>query len=107
MAFAYYHKEYENINNLEFIDGNPRDYVGLISESLCVCTDSFHTSVMSIYLEKNFCVFDRQYKHGKSQVSRINTILSHYHCEKNKINTFNSENILDVFSNTNWDDKEK
>lgn len=107
VAFAYYHKEYENINNLEFIDGNPRDYVGLISESFCVCTDSFHTSVMSIYLEKNFCVFDRQYKHGKSQVSRINTILSHYHCEKNKINTFNSENILDVFSNTNWDDKEK
>ena len=103
IVFAYYHHKFSDLENVKFIDGDPRDYVGLISKASYVCTDSFHTTVMSIYIKNNFFVFDRQYKHGKSQISRINTILEHYKCKQRLIDSFEKEKIKKMCLNTNFD----
>lgn len=81
VAFAYNQPGYEKLPEVLFLEGDPHDYVGLIDRATLICTDSYHTTLMSIYLKKNFRVFSRQYVHKKSQSSRIINILNHYKCQ--------------------------
>lgn len=62
----------------EFINCDPFEYVMYIDEAEYVCTDSFHTTLFSINLEKQFFVFERQYAHSHPQTSRITDLLEHY-----------------------------
>ena len=93
IVFGYHHSEFILKSNVLFIDGDSRDYVGLIHNAEFVCTDSFHTSVMSLYFFNQFFVFDRQYNHKNSQASRITSILSHYQCPERFVKKFNAEQI--------------
>ena len=72
-------------------DAGPVEFVHLIQHATVVCTDSFHATVLSINFNINFVEFVRfAINDDKSQNSRINDLLSHYHLE-NRIYNENSE----------------
>ena len=43
-------------NNL-ICDAGPKEFIGLIKNAKCVCTDSFHGSIFSLNLNTNFYTF--------------------------------------------------
>ena len=81
VCFAYPRKNYEKLVNWVFLDGGPRDYVGLIRNADFICTDSFHTSYFSIVFGKQFLTFSRNYQHKNSQSARIESLLKRYNAE--------------------------
>ncbi len=78
IVFAYPHNEFDNIANVEFVDGSPKDYINLIDKATLVLSDSFHTSVFSIYMKTPFLTFERDYNGIASQSSRLETLLDLY-----------------------------
>lgn len=56
-------------------DADPAEFIDYIKNAEIVCTDSFHSSIFSIIMERPFVVFNRE---GKSAVmsSRIDTLLN-------------------------------
>lgn len=69
------YENYEQLLRYKFIDINPYDYVSLIYNAEFVFTDSYHSTLFSLNLEKQFLTFERQYLHGDSQSSRIRDLL--------------------------------
>lgn len=71
-------KELKSINlydlNSKYHSAGPSEFISLIKNSSCVCTDSFHTMVFAIIFEKPFIVFDRSDK-KVSNDSRFSTLL--------------------------------
>jgi len=91
LCFSYDYHEYTLFTNAVYINGGPREYVALIKNAQCVCTDSFHSTVFSILLHTDFYTFPRQHLHTASQSSRITDLLERYglqekYCE-GKINS--------------------
>lgn len=80
VIFAYKHKELTDINNAIYIEGSPYDYVSLINNARYIYTDSFHTTIFSLKLEKNFIVCKRDYGGKADQSSRIINILNKFNC---------------------------
>lgn len=78
IAFAYPHEEYRTDLEVSFRDGDPRDYIKYIDNASYVITDSFHTTLFSIYFDTPFFTFHRQYSHGASQTSRVTNLLEIY-----------------------------
>ena len=85
VAFAYPHEEYEGIEGLNFYDGGPKEYVKFIDQAKYVMTDSFHTTLFSIYFRITFFTFHRQYTHSAKQTNRITNLLRMYRCEERLI----------------------
>lgn len=85
VAFAYPHEEYSGIEELTFYDGGVQEYVKYIDEAQYVITDSFHTTLFSIYFNRAFFTFRRQYRHSASQNVRITNLLSLYGLEERLI----------------------
>lgn len=78
LCFTYPHEGIDR-NPLSFhIDGSPIDYVGLIDRAAAVFTDSFHTTMFSILLNKEFFSFSRQYRHNNPQSCRVTDLLQRY-----------------------------
>ena len=69
------YQKYNKLDKVFFLDVSPSDYVSLIDFADYVFTDSFHTSLFSINLAKQFAVFDRQHLHNNSQRNRITDLL--------------------------------
>ena len=91
VAFAYPHEEYNRVEGIRFYDGGVQEYVKYIDHARYVMTDSFHTTLFSIYFDTPFFTFHRQYMHNASQTSRITNLLSLYGLEERlvaDINTF-------------------
>lgn len=109
ILFAYPHEEYSEIKNKMFVDGDPRDYLSLIDGAKYIVTDSFHTAQFSIYFEKSFYVFERQYRHSASQTSRIDSLLSLYKIEDRFIRSdeINYNNKLNIDLGTIQNEREK
>lgn len=61
-----------------YVDCGPREYVAYINYADEIYTDSFHTTLFSINLNKQLYTFERQYRHGYSQKDRICDLLSRY-----------------------------
>lgn len=78
VCFAYHQEKIEGLPGSEFFDGSPYDYVSLIKNAESVFTDSFHTASFSLYFHKQFYIFERNYRHGVSQGSRIQELLKKY-----------------------------
>lgn len=78
LCFSYDYHEYTLFTNAVYINGSPREYVALIKNAKCVCTDSFHSTVFSILLHTDFYTFPRQHLHTASQSSRITDLLERY-----------------------------
>lgn len=59
---------------------SPADFLNLIRGAECICTDSYHGSVLSIIHRKKFIVFDRYNEKSKhSKNSRIKTLCDNFH----------------------------
>ena len=85
VVFAYAHEEFSIIENVKILDGALQDYVSLIDNATLICTDSFHTTLFSIYFEKYFYTFERSYGNVISQSSRIENLLRRYNYERRYI----------------------
>lgn len=81
VCFGYKHEEFDSISGIEMVEGNPIDYVSLISQAVFVMTDSYHTTLFSIYFNKNFVVYDRMYQTKHNQNERILNVLKLYGLE--------------------------
>lgn len=108
VCFSYYYQEYNLFEKAIHFDGNPREYVALIQNAKCVCTDSFHSTAFSILLHTDFYTFRRQHLHSASQSSRITDLLERYgidkrYCEDGKLckESVNDWNIIDEISASN------
>jgi len=82
IAVGYKYEDYDTIDGMEFINGNPQQYIALIANSSKVFTDSFHTTLFSINLGVQFYTYHRQYLHGFAQTSRISDLLKRYGLEE-------------------------
>ncbi len=78
LCFSYDYQVYNLFENAIHFDGNPQEYVALIQNASCVCTDSFHSTVFSILLHTDFFTFPRRHLHSASQSSRITDLLEQY-----------------------------
>ena len=73
------HPDFTIPSALLYRNAGPIEFVSLIQNASFVCTDSFHATVFSINLSRNFAEFVR-FKDGekKAQNSRIYDVLEHY-----------------------------
>lgn len=72
----------------------PYEFVKLIANAECICTDSFHATALSINLEKNFIEFKRFKDTDEfSQNSRIYELLDAYGL-RNRLWDENSNNVF-------------
>lgn len=91
VIFIGYH--YDLIEKKKWIyeDCGPKDYVAYISQADYIFTDSYHTSIFSVNLEKQFYVFQRMYLHDKPQASRITDVLALYGLSNRYITSYDCE----------------
>ena len=99
LCFSYRYQEYNLFENSIHFDGNPREYVALIQNAKCVCTDSFHSTVFSILLHTSFYIFPRQHLHAMSQSSRVTDLLEQYGLQDKYI----ASGEIGECSQLNWD----
>lgn len=78
ILFGYKCDFFDSLDNIQFVDGGPLDYIKYISNSKYVFTDSYHTTLFSINLKKQFLTFDRNHLHQYTQKSRIVDLLKRY-----------------------------
>ncbi|MGI6241255.1 MAG: polysaccharide pyruvyl transferase family protein [Candidatus Omnitrophota bacterium] len=77
-----YRPEDNNLGDITPYDVDAFDFIKLLSNATCVCTDSFHGSVFSLVFHKQFMVFYRHKKNSlKSTQSRIDSLLKIFDCE--------------------------
>lgn len=70
------HKDSETLNALDWCDAGPAEFLGLVMNAGCVCTDSFHGTIFSINFSRPFYAFERPGSHGtQSMATRIYNIL--------------------------------
>lgn len=81
LIFSYSYDVYELLEDSVTINGDPFEYLSLIKNSNYIFTDSYHTTLFSLYFDKNFMVFHRQYNHSFPQTSRIIEVLRKYNLE--------------------------
>jgi hypothetical protein len=88
-------KKYENVQQT---DKTPYEFLGLIKNAAFVLTDSFHGVTFSINFNVPFFVFDRQYRLGFNESSRVSSILNILGLENRWIKTGIeiSENTLKI-----------
>ena len=75
IGIGFKHDKFKGLSNFTFVDGGPDTYLKYIDQAELICSDSFHTTLFSINLRKNFYTFERQYLHGFPQTSRIVDLL--------------------------------
>jgi hypothetical protein len=69
-------RDLEGPNTINCSDSGPAEFLGLIKSASCVCTDSYHGTILSINFKRPFYVFERSGSSGtQSMVSRIYSIL--------------------------------
>lgn len=71
--------------DIQIVDADPGDFIGLIKNASYVFTDSFHACVFSVLFKTDFYAFKRD---GKStMLGRINTLLSNFNLANRIIDT--------------------
>ena len=84
----------------QYVD--PAEFIWLIKNAECICTDSFHASVFSILFHKNFFIFDRKDNHA-DQNTRFYTLLSKCKIPMNKVIYKKNSNINTI----DWEEVDK
>lgn len=102
-GFAYWHKNYDEIPGFVFLNGGPEEYISLINNASYILTDSFHTTIFSINLHKNFFVFHRNYLHNFPQTSRISGLLEKFSLQ-DRLLTEITDNISECIYGKEVDD---
>lgn len=88
IAIGYNYDSFKSIKRFVFMDGDPLKYVSLIDGAEYILTDSFHSTLFSINLDKKFYTFHRQYLF-RPQPSRITDLLKRYNLNDRLIDDFN------------------
>lgn len=101
ICFAYEHEVYSKLKEYCFTNGGPEKYIALIDKAAIVCTDSFHTTLFSIILQKEFYTFYRQYLHNFPQNSRIVDLLTRFGLEERLITDIGDITGLSPIKNMN------
>ncbi len=92
-----------DIQDLDYYDIGPREFVWLIANAQMVFTDSFHGTALSINLQKAFVVFERD-EGGTSMSSRISSVLKIVGLETRKFPLPNNEILTNIdYSKTSSD----
>ncbi len=90
-----------DIQDLDYYDIGPREFVWLIEHAQIIFTDSFHGAALSINLQKPFVVFERD-EGGTSMASRISSVLKIVGLENRKFPLQNDEILTSIdYSKTN------
>lgn len=97
ICFSYDYQEYSLFKKVIHINGDPKEYVALIQNAKCVCTDSFHSTAFSILLHTVFYTFPRQHLHKESQECRVTNLLEEYglqrmYCEDGNLHSESAVN---------------
>lgn len=71
-------KIYDELDDVEYVNAGPKEFVELISKAMFVCTDSFHATVFSLLSKTKMYVYERNYGQVDNQNSRIENLLNHY-----------------------------
>lgn len=80
-----------NFGDFAFYDIGPKEFLSLISNAECICTDSYHGCVFSILYHKEFAVYDRYRASSiNSKNSRIDTICKIFSLENRRRTEQNS-----------------
>ena len=95
VCIAYRYQVFEKMG-WDYVECDPREYVAYITAANSVFTDSFHTSLFSINIGKDFYVFERQYVHSHPQTSRISEMLKRYKLEDRLIGGMDEVVTTDV-----------
>lgn len=70
------HQDSNDWNTIDFSDAGPAEFLGLVKNAQCICTDSFHGTIYSINFGKPFYAFERPGSNGsQSMATRIYSIL--------------------------------
>mgnify|MGYP004655566729 CR=1 FL=1 len=77
-----------SVNELEWFDITPFEFLYLIKNSEFVFTDSFHASVFSIIFGKRFLTADRVSENNNQMNSRIDTLFTIFSCENHRMRKF-------------------
>lgn len=104
IAVGYNYEIFRKLKNFKFMDASPKEYIALISQAKYILTDSFHTSIFSINLTKEFFVFARQYS-LIPQSSRIIDLLHRFNLSNRFITSINDLNR--ALQEKNTDDVQK
>lgn len=88
VCVAYCYKIFRE-RNWKYFDCNPHEYIGYIDNAEIICTDSYHTTLFCINLQKIFYTFERQYLHGHSQSARIKDLLKRYDMYEHFVSNLN------------------
>lgn len=83
------------IREFEHYCVDPSGFVYLINKAALVCTDSFHGTVLSIILKRNFVVFDRV-EDGHSMGSRMETLLKKFGMEERRFEKVFKSDFSDI-----------
>lgn len=83
---------YTNQTNIKLgekflFDIGPKEFIYLINNAECICTDSFHGIVFSINFNKQFFAFTKRKDDGESDNSRIYNILKEFNLEERYVNS--------------------
>ena len=66
-----------NLDAINCSDAGPAEFLGLVRNASCVCTDSYHGTIFSINYKRPFYVFERPGSFGaQSTATRIYSILN-------------------------------
>ena len=84
-AFPYRYSSYKHFKQIFYPKIGPKEFVGIINNSKCVFTDSFHGTIFSVNMNVPFWTFERSSKSGNSQKSRLYSILNKLDMEKQYI----------------------
>ena len=77
--------DYVKFGDINIIDADPGEFLGLIKNAEYVFTDSFHACVFSVLFKKDFFAFQRD--NSKKMQGRINTLLSNFDLPNRFIST--------------------
>lgn len=102
LCLGYSYDKYSRLSNYKIINGDPREYVALILNADAIFTDSFHTTLFSINLQKQFYVFHRQYLHNYAQTSRISNLLKRYSIMYNFIEKFEEFDVNKITNDKDY-----
>lgn len=83
------------IREFEHYCVDPSGFIYLINKATLVCTDSFHGTVLSIILKRNFVVFDRV-EDGHSMGSRMETLLKKFGMEERRFEKVFKSDFSDI-----------
>lgn len=87
-----------SLRDLKRYDADPAEFIDYIRGAAIVCTDSFHSSIFSMLMERPFVVFNRE---GKSAVmsSRLDTLLAKFKLQKRRFENIDTD---DDFFNADY-----